>query len=229
MPNALIIGNSAGIGLAVTIRLLDAGWAVRGISRSPSPIEHPCLAHVVSDVRAPQYSHEVREAIAAVGELDALIYCAGIGEELDTDQLAVDVAVFQVNLMGLVATVEAALPSMLAAGRGHLIGLSSQADRFLNPGAPSYSASKAGMSSYLEGLALAVRGRGVHITNLRFGFVDTKMARSEVTPFLISADRAAAIVMRCLKKRPIRYTYPRRMAALLWLVSWGNRARIWLS
>ena len=44
--------------------------------------------------------------------------------------------------------------------------------------APSYSASKAGLSSWLGGLALALRPRGVHVTNVRLGFVDTKMAKA---------------------------------------------------
>jgi NAD(P)-dependent dehydrogenase (short-subunit alcohol dehydrogenase family) len=137
--------------------------------------------------------------------------------------------VIETNLMGLVATIEVVLPPMLAAGRGHIVGLSSQADTFCDPGAPSYGASKAGMSAYLERLALAVRGRGVHVTNIRFGFVDTKMAVSPYLPFCISPERAARLVHRCLDRRPIRFTYPWRMAALLWLVSWPNRLRLWLS
>ena len=64
---------------------------------------------------------------------------------------------------------------------------------------------------------------------VRPGFVDTKMATSDVRPFMISADEAAALVVRCMRKRPIRYTYPKRMAALLWLARWGPRLRIWLS
>lgn len=48
-------------------------------------------------------------------------------------------------------------------------------------------------------------------------------------PFLIAADRAAAVVERCLRRRPIRLTVPRRMAALVWLLGLGARLRIWLS
>ncbi len=48
-------------------------------------------------------------------------------------------------------------------------------------------------------------------------------------PFLISAERAAELVERCLRKKPIRFTYPLRMAALLWLARWGPRLRIWAS
>jgi short-subunit dehydrogenase len=60
------------------------------------------------------------------------------------------------------------IPWMVKRGKGHFIGLSSVADELLSPEAPSYHASKAGFSNYLEGLALAVRTKGVHITNVRF-------------------------------------------------------------
>jgi hypothetical protein len=52
---------------------------------------------------------------------------------------------------------------------------------------------------------------------------------SGTRPFLISADRAAALVERCMVRRPIRYTYPWRMAPLVWLFGLGARLRVWLS
>ena len=237
--SVLIIGNSDGIGLAVTRRLLERGHVVTGISRSPSVIvDEPRYTHHVADVRSAEYDDIVRGVCSASADessaaglpaLDVCIYCAGIGEELDLDQLVADAAVFEVNLMGLVRTVALVMPTFLAAGRGHFIGLSSQGDRFLNVDAPSYSASKAGVSSYLEALALAVRGRGVHVTNVRFGFVATKMARSAMRPFEISADRAARCLERCLERRPVRYTYPRRMAVVLAFANAINRVRTWLA
>jgi NAD(P)-dependent dehydrogenase (short-subunit alcohol dehydrogenase family) len=228
MNSALLIGNSDGIGLALTRRLLDQGWSVTGVSRSPSPLEHERYHHHVADVRAAEYGQILGRAAADLGALDVCVYLAGIGQELSLGDLAAERAVFEVNLMGLVHTVESILPRMLAAGRGHFLALSSLADHFCNPGAPSYSASKAGVSSYLEALALAVRGRGVHITNIRLGFVATKMAQSDVTPVQISADRAADLILGCMARRPIRFTYPRRMGVLLWLAGWPDRVRLWL-
>jgi short-subunit dehydrogenase len=107
-----------------------------------------------------------------------------------------------------------------------VIGLSSLADAFPNPGAPSYGASKAGMSAYLEALGLAVRAGGVFVTNVRFGFVDTKMAKSDVRPFMITPEAAADRVLRCMARRPRRYSHPWAMDALLWLISWPNRLRL---
>ncbi len=228
MATALIVGSSDGIGLALARTMLAEGWRVAGISRSPAPIDDPAYAHTVADVTAPDYRDILAELVSDIGP-DVCVYCAGIGESLDHADLARDLTVFDVNLVGALATVAAVVPGMVAAGDGHFIGLSSQADTFVNADAPSYSASKAGLSAYLHGLALALRPHGVYVTNVRFGFVDTKMARSEVRPFMISADKAASLIMRCVKKRPISFTYPKRMAGLLWFLRWGPRLRIWWS
>lgn len=229
MPTALVVGASAGIGLALVRRLVDAGWTVVGIARRDSPLAHDRYRHVVADVRAPHYREALGEVLAAV-VLDACIYAAGIGEPIDVTNLAVDRDVFATNLTGAIVTAELVLPRMVAARAGHFIGLSSQADRLVDDFAPSYNASKAGLSSYLEGLALAYKPHGVAVTNVRLGFVDTAMSRHATSrPFLITADRAAQMVQRCLARRPIRVTYPKRMAVLLWWVSLPRRLRLWLS
>ena len=213
----LIIGNSDGIGLALTERLLARGLRVIGLSRSPAPVDHEHYQHHVVDVCSPEYA-EVMAGICRETPPNTCVYCAGIGQELDVAHLQSERQTFQVNLMGAVIAIEHVLPSMLDAGAGHIIGLSSQADVLRDPGAPSYAASKAGMSSYLEGLARAVRKGGVHVTNVRFGFVDTKMAKAETRPFMITADKAARLIEKCMHRRPVRFTHPWRMAALLWVV-----------
>jgi len=229
MKNALIIGNSDGVGLALTRQLLADGWQVTGISRSPCPVEDEALQHVVLDVRDTGYPTRLESIWDQDGPFGTCVYCAGVGEKLDPAAMEAETTVFEVNLLGAVRTISAVVPRMIAAGGGHFIGISSQADALVNAGAPSYSASKAGLSSYLHSLALAVRPRGVHVTNVRFGFIATKMARGEVRPFEVSADVAAARIVRCMRKRPIRHTYPRRMAVLLWLVRWPARLRLWWS
>jgi len=229
MPRAIIIGNSDGIGLALTELLLREGWSLAGISRSPSPLAAPNYQHHPLDVSDPGFGTRLAEQVAAFGTPDALVYCAGMGEFLQAETLELERRVFEVNLLGAVTTAQVILPLFLRAGHGHFIALSSQGDRFADPAAPSYGASKAGLSLYLEALALAYRPRGVFVTNLRFGFVDTKMAKSPVRPFMITRERAAARVRRCLDTRPIRDTYPKRMAPLLWLLGGWRELRLWLS
>lgn len=225
MYTAVVVGASVGIGAAIVRRLVADGWTVVGLARRPASFSHDRYRHVIADVRTPA----LREALGAIDPIDVCIYAAGIGELLAWDDFTHEADVFTTNLVGVASTAEVVLPRMIAAKQGHFIGLSSQADRWIDDSSPSYAASKAGMSSYLEGLALAAKKHGVYVTNVRFGFVDTEMAKADVKPFMITADRAAQLVVKCIEKKPIRYTYPWRMSALLWLGGIPRRLRIWLS
>jgi NAD(P)-dependent dehydrogenase (short-subunit alcohol dehydrogenase family) len=228
MPTALVIGASSGIGEALARRLAGGGWTVVGFARRASPIEAERYHHVVADVRSPSYREALTAALDRLDSLDVCVYAAGIGHELELPAFDREADVFATNLLGAVITAELVVPRMIAKRAGHFIGLSSQADHLISPHTPSYSASKAGMSAYLEGLALACKPHGVAVTNVRFGFVDTAMSRG-TRPFLISAERAAALVERCMARRPIRYTFPWRMVPLVWLFGLGSRLRVWLS
>ena len=226
MPTALIVGASTGIGLALARRLTTQGWQVTGLARRGAGFEHEHYTHVIADVRDPGY----RKLLGDLRVPDVCVYSTGIGFELDWKQEGRESDVFATNLQGMVITAEVLMPKMIEARAGHFIGISSQADRIIDRYAPSYAASKAGMSSYLEGLALACRSYGVAVTNVRFGFVDTFMAKAPgPKPFMVSADRAAQVIERCIRRRPIRKTFPLRMAALVWLLRWKARIQIWLS
>jgi short-subunit dehydrogenase len=214
---ALLIGNSDGIGLAATRRLLAAGWEIIGVSRSPSPITNASYQHWVADVSDNTYSDLMNELVQ-ISPWDLCIYFVGIGELLDPLDMSAEARIIEVNLIGMVRTAAAVIPQMVKRGRGHFIGVSSMADELLSAEAPSYNASKAGFSNYLGGLALALKPKGVYVTNVRFGFVDTKMAKSDVKPFMMSVETAVNHLESCMKKKPARYTAPKIMIPLLKLL-----------
>ncbi len=222
--SAVIVGNSDGIGLALTRRLLDLGWSVHGLSRSPSPIRHDAYVHAVADVATDDYRNELERA--GRSDPDVCVYCAGIGEDLDLNVSSRETNIFEVNLIGAVKTLELIVPGMIARRRGHCLILSSIADNLNLAEAPSYSASKAGLTSYVESLALAVRDKGVTVTNVRFGFVDTKMAKGDHKPFMMTPEKAVDYLMQCLRKRPIRFTRPRIMGLLVSLARIPSRLKV---
>jgi short-subunit dehydrogenase len=205
---ALLIGNSDGIGLAASRELLKQGWKVVGISRSDSPIQDPSYEHIVAEVQDAEYSGKLKSLLEKDEPLDLCIFCAGIGEMLDLSNMEDEVKILEVNLLGMVKTVSCVIPLMVKRGKGHFIGISSVADELVSAEAPSYHASKAGFSNYLEGLALALKSRGVHVSNVRFGFVDTKMAKGDVKPFMMGVERAAQHLLTCIEKKSVRYTAP---------------------
>lgn len=213
VKRACIVGSSDGIGLATAQRLLADGWAVTGVSRSESALEHSRYVHCQSDVTSADY----RELLRALAQspFDAVVYSVGVGERLSLAALARELHVFEVNLMGALATAAVMLPPMLAARRGHLVVLSSLADVLVSQDYPSYNASKAALSSYFCGLSEALRGTGVAVSHVRFGFVDTKMAKSPIRPFMVTREVAAEVVVRTLCGRSRRVSFPLRMA---WLV-----------
>lgn len=211
---ALLVGNSDGIGLAATRRLLAAGWNISGISRSASPIAGETYRHRVADVSDSNYPDVIDELVFN-DQFDLCIYFAGIGELLDPLDMHGEARIIDVNLTGMVRTAAAVIPRMVERGRGHFIGISSFADELLSAEAPSYHASKAGFSNYLGGLALALKPAGVYVTNIRFGFVDTKMAKGNVKPLMMSVEKAVDHLELCIAKKPAIYTAPRTVIPLI--------------
>ena len=206
VKRAVIVGNSDGIGLALSRRLLDDGWSVTGISRRDSGIAHERYSHRIADVTDSDYPP------GDLGAVDLCVYCAGVGELFNVDDLSSQTQALQVNLIGAARTVEAVVPGMIAAGGGHFVGLSSLADVTISGEAFGYAASKAGLSTYLLGLRMALRPHGVAVTTVRFGFVDTKMAKGAIRPLIIPVDEAVDVVMRCIRRRPAVVSYPRLMS-----------------
>jgi NAD(P)-dependent dehydrogenase (short-subunit alcohol dehydrogenase family) len=223
---ALVIGNSDGIGLKVTEKLLALNWVVTGVSRRQSPIRHDSYTHLVLDVAATEFANEIQRLVNDDSALDVCIYCAGIGTEFDACDIQRDIHVFEVNLIGALVAAKVVIPSMIKKGWGHFIVLSSLADQLLMGHTPSYQASKAAMSSYFESAGLILRAQGIKVTNIRFGFVDTKMAVSPVKPFMITPDKAADVVVGAIGSPAIRISYPRIVAVLVALVSAIQRLRV---
>lgn len=215
LKSALIIGNSDGIGLGLTKRLLELGWKVKGISRSDTQIEHKNYDHIISKVEASDYIDRLTSSVKHSNKIELCVYCVGIGELLDFSDMQKEAQIIDVNLLALVHTMSVVIPAMLKNASGQFIGLSSVADAMISAEAPSYHASKAGFSNYLEGMALALKPEGIFITNIRFGFVDTKMAKGDVRPFLMSVERAIDHILKCMDKKPARYTAPKIVIPLV--------------
>ena len=123
---AIIIGNSDGIGLGLTKRLLSLGWNVFGFSRSASSIENENYTHNIIDVTSTDYPQRLSEIESH--DISLCVYCAGIGEQLDFDNLQQENKIFQVNLNAAIKTFEIILPAMIKRKSGHIIMLSSIGD-----------------------------------------------------------------------------------------------------
>lgn len=170
----------------------------------------------------------VQSIFREVKNIDLCVYCAGIGQVIDYNNLEQETLVFKVNLMAAIKFTELSLEYMLNNDKGHFIGLSSIIDGHVSTGAPSYCASKAGVSKFWDGLGLGLKDSkfNVKVSNIRFGFVDTKMAKSNIKPFLLTVDDATEFILKIIRAPKIRATNPKRAIFLMWLLSIKEKFRL---
>jgi len=231
---AVITGASSGIGWALAKALAAEGCKVGLVARRreqlaalAQEIEQAggAAAYAPADVaeREPTLA-AIRAVAEQLGPVDLLVANAGVGAPTRLEPLNVhDVEkMFRVNVLGVVYAIEAVLPAMLARGRGHLAAVSSMAAYKGLPGESGYTASKAAVNNYLEGLRIQLRGRNIAVTTICPGFVKTPMTdvNEFKMPFLLTADDAARRIVRALRRRKKVFNFPWQMALLMKLTAW---------
>lgn len=179
---ALVTGASRGIGRAVARALADRGATVGLAARSSSKLEAlarelPGAHHPLTcDVALPASIATAVEEFAAAGGLDLLVANAGIAyyEPIGEQSLARIEQMTEVNWLGTVYTVKAALPFLLDGG-GHIVVMSSGVALRGFPGAAAYSATKAAQRMFAEALRHELNGTGVSVTTVYPGEIRTSL------------------------------------------------------
>jgi short-subunit dehydrogenase len=115
------------------------------------------------------------------GRIDLLVNNAGVGEEAtEGDPLDRHRRLMETNYFAAVAGTLAVLPGMLERRSGSIVNVSSDAARAPAPGEPAYSASKAALSAFTEGMSYDAEAKGVHLHVLYPGWVPTAMGQGAV-------------------------------------------------
>ena len=232
METTLITGASSGIGHSLARRLAHSGDAVVLFARRTEPLQAlaaeinavggRALA-VAGDVTVrDSLSAAVAAAEAELGPITRLVANAGGGTPTFVDAYDAKAIedVIALNLIGVVNSIHAVLPGMLARRRGHLVAMASLAGRRALPTGAAYGAAKAGVIHFMESLRIDLRGRGVDITLLIPDFVDnTGQKRRQLLrlPLETATTRMAAAIQA--RRRTL--ILPRRLgitAALLGLL-----------
>ncbi|MGO2523925.1 MAG: SDR family NAD(P)-dependent oxidoreductase, partial [Brevibacterium aurantiacum] len=146
------------------------------------------------------------EVTHELGPIDIFVSNAGImwvgpfAEESN----AVARAQIEVNLLGVINGIKAAAPAMVARGGGHLITVASAGSILPTPGEATYAATKHGVLGYLKAIRAELRGKGVRITSIMPGVVDTALAAgtsSGAAKLLTPAEVARSVVKSALRPR----------------------------
>ena len=177
---AVVTGASSGIGLFTARTLLRQGVRVYGLSRGLPPEEK--IRHIPTDVSDEASVRAAFEKIRQeVGRLDILVNNAGFGISGPAELAALSEAKrqFDVNLFGMVACVEYALP-LLRESRGRIVNLSSVAAVFSIPFQGFYSASKAAVNSLTLAYRNELKRFGVSVCAVMPGDVNTGFTGARV-------------------------------------------------
>jgi short-subunit dehydrogenase len=164
------------------------------------------------------------EVRGRLGPVELLIANAGVGAPtlLDPMNVADVEKQVRVNLLGVVHAVAAVLPDMLQRRQGHLAAVSSLAAYKGMPGESGYCASKAAVNTFMEGLRIHLRDKGVAVTTICPGFVRTPMTAVNdfKMPWLLEADEAARRIVRALHRKRKVYNFPWQTTILMKLLAW---------
>jgi NAD(P)-dependent dehydrogenase (short-subunit alcohol dehydrogenase family) len=166
----LVTGGASGLGRAVAGAVRDAGWRPLVLDRQPANgFEHQLVD--LADTEAAEVA--VREAAERSGGLFAVVTAAGIDACGPLERVSRQdwERVVAGNLLGTVAVVRAALPSLLA-NSGRVVTVASTLGLRALPDASAYCASKFGVVGFTRALAMEMAGR-VGVTLLIPGGMQT--------------------------------------------------------
>jgi NADP-dependent 3-hydroxy acid dehydrogenase YdfG len=189
---AVVTGASSGIGAATALLLAEQGWAVVAAARrldrlSALAAQHDGIRAQELDVTDPG---SVAALASAVPECELLVANAGGALDLaplgdaDVDTWA---RTYDVNVLGLVRTVQALLPALRAA-RGHVVMTGSTAGHWVYEGGGGYVAAKHAVAALRETLRLEEVANGLRVSEVAPGMVHTE----EFSLNRFEGDRARA-------------------------------------
>lgn len=207
---ALVTGAARGIGLETARALISRGASVAVIDLEAEAAE--AAAAQLHDTRAIGLAADVtdrgamQQAVAATverfGALDVVVANAGIASRAATFRAMASEGferVIDVNLMGVVRTVDAALPELIRR-RGHAVVVASVYAFGNGVGATSYAMSKAAVEQFGRALRVELVQHGASASVAYFGFIDTEMVHRAIDADPV-VDSMLATYPRLLRKR----------------------------
>lgn len=225
MQRILITGASSGIGAGLARKYGQPGATIGLVARRAALLgelatelrAQGATAHVypadVADTAA--MTRIAHEFTAAAGGVDLVVANAGVGikSALLEGEAEPVARLMAINVIGVTNTVVPFLPAMIAQRSGALVAVSSMAGHRALPGRAAYSASKAAVITFMDGLRMDLHGTGVHAMTICPGFVKTPMTDvlHHPMPFLVELERAVDLMAGAIAAERRTFTFPWQM------------------
>jgi NAD(P)-dependent dehydrogenase (short-subunit alcohol dehydrogenase family) len=230
---AVVTGASKGIGLAITRALVAEGVRVVAGARETSEqldelAQKGSVQQVLVDLSTPDGPADLVAAALDGGGVDILVNNVGqVSPALNGFLMVTDeqwLRSLNLNLMAAVRTTRAALPAMLATGRGSIVTTSSVNAFLPDPGVIEYSAAKAALTNFCKALSKEVGPSGVRVNTVSPGPVATDLWLGDhgvAATVARASGRDAESVAQDAAGQAVtgRFTRPEEVAALVVLLA----------
>ena len=183
---AFVSGGTSGIGEACARLFVENGARVVVTGRRQERLDaiarelgDACHARPLDVRDAAQTARAFDDLPAPFAAVDVLVNAAGGAHGLEKAQsanLSDWDEMIASNVTGLVHLTRAALPGMIARGRGHVVNLGSVAGSFPYPGGNVYGATKAFVERFSSNLRADLLGTPVRVTSIEPGMVETEFS-----------------------------------------------------
>jgi short-subunit dehydrogenase len=227
VKSAIIVGASSGIGRALALTLSRDGYRVGIIARRTelltelqAELSGPSVIKTL-DVSQPDAAMPLlRELIDDLGDVELFVISTGTGFDNVALRWEPEKETILVNVFGFAGMVNVAVAYLETRGSGHLVGISSLAALRGNRVAPAYSASKAFVSNYLQGVRYRFTKLKLPIvvTDVQPGFVDTRMAGGDRRFWVASPEKAARQIAAAIRGRKQHMYVMHRWRLVAWLM-----------
>ncbi|HEY2848503.1 MAG TPA: SDR family oxidoreductase [Gemmatimonadaceae bacterium] len=209
-PVALVTGASAGIGKVFAERLAASGHDLVLVARDAARLQRVAddlslqyginAETMPADLARDEGMRSVANGIVQMERLDILVNNAGFGTKgkLVNRPVAEQATMLELHVMAPMLLTRAALPAMIARGRGTIINVASVASFIHSAGNVNYCATKAYLRVFTEGLATELAGTGVNVQALCPGFTRTEFHERaaidmQSTPSFLWLDAARVV------------------------------------
>ena len=187
---ALVTGANRGLGKQFSLELLNRGARVYGGARNPDSIDVEGVVPLAVDVTDPE---SVAAAAQAAGDVTLLVNNAGIAADVNllTGDLDGARREMDTNYFGALSMVRAFAPVIERNGGGGILNVLSVLSWISYPDISGYCASKSAAWSMTNAVRVPLAERGIVVTALHVGLMDTDMGAGLDGPKADPADVAA--------------------------------------
>jgi short-subunit dehydrogenase len=228
--NILIIGGSFGIGEELCKEFSKAGARLAIVARSKDKIDNLCKIlnenhlSIAIDVSKKSDLDKLFTILAKRWKkIDIVIFCVGAYQPMNIDNFDIQKAknIININLNSFLNFIDSFLPLLKEKKISHLAIISSVAGYFGMPNSLAYGASKAALSNLSESLFYELRQYETKVQLINPGFVKTRLTDQNnfKMPGIISANKAAKIIIRQLPKNRFEIKFPFIFTSLMRFLS----------